>query len=195
MLPLPKERFRVTRLEKVKTDNYSFVRFENNRYSTSPLYNRCEMWIEISADTVRVLNDKYEEVVVHKRCYDQATQPIIDWIKYLGAISRKPNSFKYTSFFKELPIVWQEYFNNADFDESKKMLNALAPIIIDGKLDDATITMEIGNIRDTDDFLASYRSLTEPTKKPKEVTTKNTPIQIPYKQDLSVYGGLIGGDI
>ena len=195
MLPLPKERFRVTRLEKVKTDNYSFVRFENNRYSTSPLYNRCEMWIEISADTVRVLNDKYEEVVVHKRCYDQATQPIIDWIKYLGAISRKPNSFKYTSFFKELPIVWQEYFNNADFDESKKMLNALAPIIIDGKLDDATITMEIGNIRDTDDFLASYRSLTEPTIKPKEVKTKNTPIQIPYKQDLSVYGGLIGGDI
>jgi hypothetical protein len=55
--------------------------------------------------------------------------------------------------------------------------------------------MEIGNIRDTDDFLASYRSLTEPTIKPKEVKTKNTPIQIPYKQDLSVYGGLIGGDI
>ena len=195
MLPLPRERFKVTRLEKVKTDKYSFARFENNRYSTAPEYNRCEMWLEISADDVRVLNDKYEEVIVHKRCYEQQTQPIIDWMKYLGAISRKPNSFKYTSFFKELPIVWQEYFNDADFDESKKMLNALTPIILDGKLDEATITMEIGTIRDTDDFLACYRSLTESTKKPKEVTTKNTPIQIPYKQDLSVYGDLIGGDM
>ena len=95
MLPLPNERFKVTRLEKVKTDNYSFARFENNRYGTAPEYNKCEMWLEISADSVRVLNDKYEEVVIHKRCYEQAAQPIIDWIKYLEAISRKPNSFRY----------------------------------------------------------------------------------------------------
>jgi hypothetical protein len=72
-------------------------------------------------------------------------------------------------------MVWQKYFNNADFDESKKMLIALVPIFIDGKLDDATITMGIGNIHVTDDFLASYRSLTEPTKKPKEVNTKKHP--------------------
>lgn len=194
MLPLPKERFKVTRLEKVKTDNYSFARFENNRYSTSPEYNRCEMWLEISADTVRVLNDKYEEVVVHKRFYGKQTEPVIDWLKYLGAISRKPNAFRYTSFFKELPIVWQEYFDIADFDDRKKMLNALIPIILDGKLDDATITMETGNIRNTDDFLTCYRSRTETRKHPPIVTTKNTPIQIPYKQDLSVYGNLIGGE-
>ena len=195
MLPLPNERFKVTRLEKVKTDNYSFARFENNRYGTAPEYNKCEIWLEISADNVRVLNDKYEEVVVHKRCYEQAAQPIIDWLKYLGAITKKPNAFKYTTFFKELPIVWQEYFNNADFDESKKMLNALTPIILDGKLDDATVAMEICNIRNSDDFLLCYRNLTESTQKPKEVTTKNTPVQIPYKQDLSVYDDLIGSDM
>ena len=191
MLPLPKERFKVTRLEKVKTDNYSFARFENNRYSTAPQYNRCEIWLEISADEVRVLNDKYEEVVVHKRFYGQKTEPVIDWLKYLGAISRKPNSFKYTSFFKELPLVWQDYFNAADFDERKKMLNVLTPIILDDKLEEATITMEIGNIRDTEDFLACYRSLTESTKKPPQVKTKSTPDQIPYKQDLTIYGSLI----
>jgi transposase len=192
MLPLPKERFKVTRLEKAKTDKYSFVQFDSNKYSTAPQYNRCEMWLEISAD-VRVLNDKYEEVIIHKRCYGQMSEPIVDWIKYLSAISRKPNAFKYTSFFKELPIVWQEYFNAADFDDAKKMLDALTPIIIDGKLAYATIAMEVGNIRDVDDFLLCYRNLNEPTKKPGRVTTKNTPFQIPYKQDLSVYGSLIGG--
>lgn len=193
MLPLPKERFKVTRLEKAKTDKYSFVQFETNKYSTAPEYNRCEMWLEISAEDVRVLNDKYQEVVVHKRRYGQMTEPIVDWIKYLTAISRKPNAFKYTSFFKELPIVWQEYFNNADYDDSKKMLNVLTPIMLDGKLPEATIAMEVGDISDTDEFLICYRSLTEPIK-PKNVVTKNTPIQMPYKNDLSVYGELIGGE-
>ena len=126
MNPLPVERFRVVRLEKIKTDNYSFARFENNRYSTSPEYNRCELWLEIGADIIRVLDEKYREIVIHTRCYSVKTEPIIDWTKYLVAISRKPNSFRYTSFFKdELPKVWQEYFNKADFDERKKMLNLL----------------------------------------------------------------------
>ena len=67
MKSLPKQRFKATRLEKVKTDKYSFVQFENNKYSTAPQYNRCEMWLEVSAEDLRVLNDKYEEVVAHKR--------------------------------------------------------------------------------------------------------------------------------
>ncbi|MHC1694060.1 MAG: hypothetical protein AB9835_02035 [Eubacteriales bacterium] len=43
MKPLPKQRYKATRLEKVKTDKYSFVQFESNKYSTVPQYNRCEM--------------------------------------------------------------------------------------------------------------------------------------------------------
>jgi transposase len=38
LIPLPRERFRVFSLEKVKTDKYSFIRLDNNRYSTSPEY-------------------------------------------------------------------------------------------------------------------------------------------------------------
>ena len=159
MNSLPVERFKVVRLEKAKTDNYSFVRFENNRYSTSPEYNRCKLWLEIGANTIRVLDEKYREIVLHQGCYSVKTEPIIDWTKYLVAISRKPNSFRYTAFFKELPKVWQEYFKKADFD----------------------------------DFLVFYRNENEHIKTSK-ITTKNTPIQIPYKQDLSVYKGLIKGE-
>ena len=133
LLLLPKIPFKVIRLEKVKTDNYSFVRFENNRYGTSTEYKRCEMWLEISADDIRILNEKYEQVAIHKRFYELAKKPIIDWISYLPAISRKPNSFKYTEFFLSLPDIWQNYFNFADFDERKKMLNILTQIIIQDK--------------------------------------------------------------
>lgn len=190
---LPGKRFKVIRLEKAKTDKYSFIQFENNKYSTAPEYNRCEMWLEISAEDIRVLNDKYEEVVVHKRRYGQMPEPVVDWIKYLTAISRKPNAFRYTQFFKELPAIWQEYFNRADYDDSKKMLSALTPIILDGKLDEATVAMEVHEIENADEFLLIYRNLME-SPPPKAVTTKNTPVQTPYKNDLSVYGALIGGD-
>lgn len=193
MLPLPKQRFKVTRLEKAKTDKYSFVSFENNKYSTAPQYNRCEMWLEISAEEVRILNDKYEEVVVHRRCYEQNTEPVVDWLKYLNAINRKPNAFKYTSFFRELPMVWQEYFRRADYDEQKKMLSILTPILLDGKLEEATIAMEVHEVRDADEFLLIYRNLTEPAR-PATMKTKNTPEQTPYRHDLSVYSGLIGGE-
>lgn len=196
LLPLPEKRFKVTRLEKVKTDNYSFARFENNRYSTAPQYNRCEMWLEISADEIRILNEKYEEVKVHERHYEMAESPIIDWTAYLPAITRKPNAFKYTSFFGTLPKIWQDYFNTSDVDESKRMLSAITPIIIDGKLDTATAALELSNARDVDSFHSCYRSLTDEMSAP-EVITPNTPRQTPYKQDLSVYAELMrtGGDV
>jgi len=36
LIPLPREAFRVFTIEKVKTDKYSFIQYENNKYSTSP---------------------------------------------------------------------------------------------------------------------------------------------------------------
>lgn len=78
LLSLPKKPFKVSMLEKVKTDNYSFVRFKNNRYYTAPVYNRCEVWLEISANIIHVLNEKYKEVAVHHRNYELVGQPIID---------------------------------------------------------------------------------------------------------------------
>lgn len=74
------------------------------------------------------------------------------------------------------------------------MLNILSPIIVEGKLDQATIAIEYEGVKDADSFLAYYRRLTEPSKYSREVLTANTPIQIPYKQSLADYSRLMGGD-
>jgi len=86
LIPLPRERFRVFTLEKVKTDNYSFIRFDNNRYSTSPEYAGSEMWLEIGGSEIRVLNAKYEPVVSHERKYGRDFEPTIDFENYIGAL-------------------------------------------------------------------------------------------------------------
>ena len=65
LIPLPREPFRVFNLEKAKTDGYSFVRFDYNRYSTSPEYPECEVWLEIGTSEIRILNEKYEQIAVH----------------------------------------------------------------------------------------------------------------------------------
>ncbi|GHV13287.1 hypothetical protein FACS1894219_07890 [Clostridia bacterium] len=57
LIPLPRERFRVFTMEKVMTDKYSFIHFENNQYSTSPEYTRREMWLVFGTNKLRILNE------------------------------------------------------------------------------------------------------------------------------------------
>ena len=57
LIPLPREPFKVFSFAKAKTDGYSFVRFDNNRYSTSPEYPECEVWLEIGTSEIRILRN------------------------------------------------------------------------------------------------------------------------------------------
>ena len=90
---MPRERFRVFTLEKVKTDKYSFIHFDNNQYSTSPEYAECEVWLEAGTSELRVLNGKYEQIVVHTRKYGHNAEPTIDFDNYISTLSRKPRAF------------------------------------------------------------------------------------------------------
>ena len=193
LIPLPRERFRVFALEKVKTDKYSFIHFDNHTYSTSPEYFECEMWLEIGTSELRVLNEKYEQVVVHKRKYGHGIEPVIDFENYIGALSRKPRAFLNSPYFLTLPDAVQTHLKNCPYGDLKQMLLTLVPIIRDGKIGDAAVVLELSTIRNTDDFAIAYRALTEgPTTLP-AVTTPLTPIQQPYLPKLDSYSALIGG--
>jgi hypothetical protein len=193
-LKLPTKTFKVCQLIKGKTDKYSFITFEKNRYSTKPQFVACEVWIEITAKYIRVLDEKYVEIAIHERKYEKLESPLIDWLSYLPAIVRKPNAFRYTEFFKTLPDIWQNYFNKSDYEKSKQMLSALAPLIMSGNIADATCAIELTLENGTDDhdsFLACYRSLTEPVIHILDFVTPNTPAQVAYVQDFSAYEGLM----
>jgi len=193
-LKLPGKKFKVCQLCKAKTDNYSFATFEKNRYSTKPQYTNCEVWIETTADHIRIVDEKYVEIAVHERKYEKHESPIIDWLSYLPAIARKPNALRYTEFFKTLPDIWQDYFNKGDTDKNRKMLAVLSPLIMNGNLNYATTAIELAltnGADDADSFLTCYRSLTEPIITAPEVITPNAPEQTIYVQDFTVYAGLM----
>jgi len=194
MLPLPRERFRVFTLEKVKTDKYSFIHYEHNRYSTSPEYAKCEMWVEIGAYELRILNGKYEHIATHERRYGKESQPVIDFENYIGELSRKPRAFLNSPYFPTLPEAVQKHLKNCAYAELKKMLVTLVPIIKEGKIGDAAAVLELAAIRDTEEFKTAYRALTEDTRPLESVTTSQTPFQEPYLPKLDSYSALMGGD-
>jgi len=194
LIQLPREAFRVFTIEKVKTDKYSFIQYENNKYSTSPEYTKCEMWLEIGAYELRVLNGKYEHIATHERKYGKQVQPSIDFENYIGELSRKPRAFLSSPYFPTLPETVQKYLKNCTYAELKKMLLTLVPIIKDGRIGDAAAVLELTPIRDTEEFKVAYRALTEDTTPPPLVTTHLTPEQPPYLPKLDGYSALMGGD-
>lgn len=191
LISLPQEGFRVFSLEKVKTDKYSFVHFDNNRYSASPEYADCEMWLEVGTSELRILNQKYEQVASHIRKQKHEIEPIINFDNYIGALSRKPRAFLKSPYFVTLPKVVQEHLLKCQYGDLKQMLFTLVPIIKDGKIGDAAAVLELSTIRNTDDFIMAFRALTEdPTTLP-SVTTPLTPVQTPYLPKLEQYSMLL----
>jgi len=195
LIPLPRERFRVFSLEKAKTDDYSFVRFDNRRYSTSPEYAKREVWLEIGATEIRVLNSKYELVVTHERKYGRDLEPTIDFENYVGALSRKPRAFLNSPYFLTLPETLQTHLKALPYADLKKMLLTLVPIIREGRIGDAVAVLELSKIRTADDFVIAYRALTEDTTAPPSITTPHTPAQQPYLPKLDSYSVLQGGGL
>ena len=193
LLPLPRERFRVFTLEKVKTDKYSFIRFDNNRYSTAPEYFECEMWLEAGTSELRVLNEKYEQVAVHKRKYGHHVEPAIDFENYISALSRKPRAFLDSPSFLTLPQTVQTHLKNCSHADLKQMLLTLVPIIREGKIGDAAAVLELSEIRSADDFAIAYRALTEDPVALPGTTTSLVPAQQPYLPKLDEYAALLGG--
>jgi transposase len=194
LIALPRERFRVFTLEKAKTDDYSFIRFDNRRYSTSPEYAKCEMWLEIGAFEIRVLNSKYELVVTHERKFGRDFEPTIDFENYIGALSRKPRAFLNSPYFLTLPEPLQRHLKACQYADLKKMLLTLVPIIREGRINDAAAVLELSAIRTADDFIIAFRALTEDPAALPAVTTPLTPMQQPYLPKLDPYSALQGGE-
>ena len=171
---------------------YSFINFECNRYSTSADYPKCEMWLEIGTNELRILNEKYEVVTTHRRRHSKELEPIIDFENYIEALTKKPRSFLNSPYFLTLPDKIQNFLKSCKFEDLKKMLLLLVPIIKGGKIDAAEAVFDlVKTIRTVDDFDVAYRSLTEKNPAQPSVTTPMTPPQTPYLPNLNGYSQLL----
>lgn len=199
MKMLPKTEFEIFRLEKAKADNYGKVKFDNHIYSTSPDCAGKQVWVKAGAFEIKLLDDNYNMIETHSRLYGEQKESM-KWLPYLNLMSRRPNALKYSGFFKELPLMIQEYFEKCDYSQKKASLGILSKMVRLTDLNTATKAFEDAvkrGLTDTDSIWMAYHTI---TYKPMEAKDLKLDDKLPevktYKIDSSVYDNLLkGGDV
>jgi transposase len=194
---LPENAFDVFKLQKGKTDKYGKVKYDKKLYSTAPSFAQREVWIKASANEIAVLDEKYNIIQKHKRIYGDKRESI-NWVPYIELLAKRPNSFMYTGFFKELPQTIQGYFGQLQYQEKKIALNTLDKMINETDLDTAitafSLALEEG-CKDIDSIWSTYYTLTtQPVMaRDLELTDSKIPNIIPFDINMKKYDSLMKG--
>lgn len=197
MLPLNPVDFRVERLEQYKTDKYAKVRMDGGKhiYSTAPKYANQQVWVELGAYDVRILDENYREIIKHPRLYGDKVSESMDWIPYLGALSKRPRAFKYSGVYEMMPEVLRDYAESVDNTELSKMLKQLAVITDESGFDKAVEALVESISRggnDSDSVLAVFRMINDEYPEVKELSgNSNIPELRPIDSRLGDYDGFL----
>ena len=198
MIPLNSYAFEVYKLQKYKSNKVGFVKFESNDYSVLPNFLSSEVWLKIFVDKIEILDNNYKLLTDHKRIYKKNTKST-NWKDWLKVLERKISALEYTDFYQELPEIWKIYFKSKDCIEKRKIVSALAEMLISSDLSMATRALESNldkGINDISSLITTFRAFNEPNKiyaelNPDEI---NTPYQNSMEPELSIYDILMGGN-
>lgn len=193
MLPVNPVDFKVCRFQTAKADKFGKITFETNRYSSSPRLAQDTVYLEIASDTVTILDSKYNKIVTHRRIYDK-NEESMDWLPYISLMAKQPYALKYTGFYQELPVIWQNYLSELSPDKKREALQTLDRILQKHSMEMAVDALEIAlhsGVKDSDSILASYHRLTSKAPQLPPIHFSNPNIQLPsFQTDNSSYDTL-----
>jgi transposase len=198
MLPLNPTDFMVCKFQTAKADKYGKVMFETSLYSSSPKLAQETVYLEITSDTVTILDTKYNPVVTHRRLYEKGGESM-DWLPYISLMAKRPTALKYTGFYQELPEIWKNYLADLPAEKKREALLTLNTMLqkhdIAAAADALEIALNVG-VRDTDSILASYHRLTSKVQQLQPMQLSNPYIQIPsFQTDNSKYDSLFSQEV
>lgn len=193
MLPLNPIDFKVSKFKIAKADKYGKVMFETNRYSSSPKLAQENVYLEITSDTITIMDTRYNPVVTHPRLYTKHGESM-DWLPYIALMAKRPTALKYTSFYQQLPENWQGYLSGLPPEKKREALLTLNTMLqkhdITAAADALEVALEVG-VKDTDSILASYHRLTSKVQSMQPMELKSPYVQVPsFQTDNSRYDSL-----
>lgn len=143
-LQLPAKSFECSRYTEVKADKYGFIRVDNKIYSTSPRFAKQKVLAKITFNQVALYDRENQLIIEHKRLYLKNKKSII-WEPYLSLMAKRPTAIKYTSFYDQLPSIWQEYFDTCTVAEKQKGLQLLSVLLKEQNFELANRALEIAS--------------------------------------------------
>ena len=194
MLQLSEKSYHVAKLVVVKADKYGKVMLDTNKYSTSPRLALSTVYLEVCSDTVKVMDEKYNEIVKHARLYEKYAESM-DWLPYIYLMSKRPNALKYTGFYQELPDVWRKYLNDAEPQIKRDALMALNAILqkhdISTATDALSATLAKG-VKDAASIITSYQRITSHSPNMQPMKLSDNVIDMPaFSTDNNIYDSLL----
>lgn len=191
---LPDIPFEAYRHEFAKADNYGKVKFDGRTYSSAPEMASQQVIIKAGAYEVDILDRECHYIIGHKRLYGDEKESM-QWIPYLGLMSKRPTALKYTGLFHQLPEVLREYLEQCDYESKKQSLKLLAKMTLHTNFDTAIAAFEQGmklGVNDPDSIWVTYCRLTSGTLPEPEIALSETVPELKkYIPDINAYDQLI----
>ena len=108
-----------------------------------------------------ILDQNLNEVVTHNRLYGDLKQESINWILYLGQISKRPTALKYTGIYDLFPQAAKDYFDTLDYENLKATLKTLNTLTEETNFEaavDALLDAISHGASDTDSIQVLFKS-------------------------------------
>ena len=168
--------------------------FDTNKYSASPAVALRPVYLEIKSDEIIVMDEKYNVIVTHPRLYSKGNESM-NWQPYIALMARRPKALKFTSFYNDLPNIWQNYFTEVDEKTKRETLYVLNQMLQEHSIAIATdaLSATLANgVKDSASILASYQRITNKNYIVDDITLgANIPLMPSYSTDVSPYDALL----
>jgi hypothetical protein len=164
LLPLPAVSFDGSEVIPVKTDGYAKFTLDTGRhtYSTAPRYAKSRIHARLTAYEVIVLDENYREIAKHPRLYGESYQESMDWLPYLGQLSKRPSALKYTGIYHLLPLEIREFLDTCSYQSKRETLKVLAELTVKSSFEmalEAVKDVVVHGVRDADSVVAAFNRL------------------------------------
>jgi len=140
---------------------------------------------------VIILDQDLKEVVTHDRLYGDLKQESINWILYLGQISKRPTALKYTGIYDLFPQAAKNYFDTLDYEDLKATLKTLNTLTEETNFEaavDALLDAISHGASDTDSIQVLFkRKNSKIMELDGHLAAKNAPELPELKPDISFY--------
>ncbi len=126
MHDLPAHNFEVRRYDKAKADGYGKICIGGKHfYSTKPEYARKDVNVAIYADKIEVLDDDYNVLVIHKRCYGKERTDSCDYSTSIDQLLKTSGAWYESGIRQEAPDMLRDYIDSLGRKERKNTLRIL----------------------------------------------------------------------
>lgn len=110
----PSVRFNPVRFEVRRTDKTGIVTLDGNRYLVGPAWANRQVTLELSHDTVTVLDDDTRGIIALPRVFGTADSTVINPMSLLPGLAKKPGAWTNSPLRHHMPDAVVGYLDGAD---------------------------------------------------------------------------------